>query len=36
MLPAAERRGYNHVGSAMVSIVKHEGALGLLKGAGPG
>jgi len=35
MLPPAERRGYSSVVSALLSIVKHEGPLGLLKGAGP-
>lgn len=35
MLPPAERRGYTSIGNAVASIVKEEGALGLLKGAGP-
>jgi len=35
MLPAAERRNYKHVGDALFSITKSEGAGGLLKGAVP-
>jgi len=35
MLPAAERKGYSHVGSALGDILKNEGAGGLFAGAGP-
>ena len=35
MLPAAERRGYTSVITAFTSIGRHEGVLGLFKGAGP-
>ena len=35
MLPAAERRGYKHVGDALGSIVKNEGVGGIFKGAMP-
>jgi len=35
MLPAAERRGYKHVGDAFSSIVKTEGVGGLFQGAAP-
>lgn len=35
MLPEAERRGYRHVGHALTSIAKNEGAGGLFKGVGP-
>merc|ERR1719272_1334298 len=35
MLPAAERRGYRHVGHAFSSIMATEGVMGLFKGAGP-
>jgi len=34
-LPLAERRGYRHVGDALVNIVKKEGVAGLFTGAGP-
>jgi len=35
MLPAAQRRNYRHVFHACSSIVKEEGAAGLMKGAAP-
>merc|ERR1719479_791315 len=35
MLPAAERAGYSNVATAMSLIVKKEGAMGLMAGAGP-
>jgi solute carrier family 25 oxoglutarate transporter 11 len=35
MLPAAERRGYRHVGHALSSIASNEGFMGLFNGAGP-
>merc|ERR1719476_804072 len=35
MLPEAERRNYRHVFHACSSIVKEEGAAGLMKGAAP-
>jgi len=35
MLPKEQRAGYRHAGHAMSSILKNEGAVGLLKGAAP-
>merc|ERR1719473_2607625 len=35
LLPAAEQRGYAHVGDALASIVKNDGAMGLFAGAAP-
>merc|ERR1719356_2364199 len=35
MLPAAERAGYSNVFTALGLIVKKEGAMGLMAGAGP-
>jgi len=34
-LPAAERRGYRHVGHAVVTIFRTEGVAGLFAGVGP-
>ena len=35
LLPEAERRGYRHVFDAFASIVREDGAAGLLAGVGP-
>lgn len=35
LLPEAERRGYRHIGDALKSIVRNEGALGLFGGVLP-